>query len=370
MVVSFSFPTNILFGPQSLAQLPERIKQLGCGRPLLVTDRGVAGAEPFQAVQRISGDPCARFTDVSANPAEADVRSAAEAYLAGRCDCVIALGGGSVLDVGKALRLLIKRPDKSLGQFDYEYPWKPLSPFIAIPTTAGTGSEVGRSSVIILNGKKSVMFHPALLADLVILDPQLTTGLPAGLTAATGADALTHCIEAYTSPVFHPLCEAIALDGIRIIAEFLPRAVKDGHDLEARGRMLIAAMMGGIAFQKDLGAVHSLAHPLSSICHLHHGTANALCLPAVMQFNSQRKPGLYRRVGEAMGIKEPDDALTLAAIQLLLTEIGLKMGLRAHGVKDSQLDALADQAFEDGCHPTNAVLVTRDDLHRLYQAAM
>ena len=163
-----------------------------------------------------------------------------------------------------------------------------LAPFIAIPTTAGTGSEVGRSSVITIDDQKLVIFHPALLANLVMLDPELTIDLPANLTAATGADALTHCIESFTSPVFHPLCDGIALEGIHLIAQALRPAVHEPANLEARGKMLIAATMGGIAFQKDLGAAHSLAHPLSAICGLHHGLANALLLPSVMAFNARR----------------------------------------------------------------------------------
>jgi alcohol dehydrogenase class IV len=245
-----------------------------------------------------------------------------------------------------------------------------LAPFIAIPTTAGTGSEVGRSSVITIGGQKQVIFHPSLLAKLVILDPELTVDLPPKLTAATGADALTHCIESFTSPEFHPLCEGIALEGIRLIARSLSDAVKKPSDLEARGNMLIAATMGGIAFQKDLGAAHSLAHPLSAICGLHHGLANALVLPLVMKFNAVRKSGLYLRVGEAMGLPHASDETTIAAVEQLLRDIGIAPGLRQHGVRDDQLDALADQAFADSCHKTNAVPVTREDLRRLYEQAI
>jgi alcohol dehydrogenase class IV len=245
-----------------------------------------------------------------------------------------------------------------------------LAPCVTIPTTAGTGSEIGRSSVIVFDGKKAVVFHPSLLAKLAILDPELTVGLPPKLTAATGADALTHCIESYTSPEFHPMCDGIALEGVRLIADALPRAVHSGGDIDARGKMQVAAMMGGVAFQKDLGAAHSLSHPLSSICGLHHGTANALTLPVVMRFNAERKPGLYTRVGEAMGISGATDRLAIDAVAVLLRNVGLPEGLKAHGVQESQLDALADQAFADPCHQTNPVPVTRQDLRRLYQLAM
>jgi alcohol dehydrogenase class IV len=209
-----------------------------------------------------------------------------------------------------------------------------------------------------------------LLANVVILDPELTRGLPAKLTAATGADALTHCIESFTSPTFHPFCDGIALEGIRLIADALPRAVHDGADLDARGKMQVAAAMGGIAFQKDLGAAHSLAHPLSSICGLHHGLANALCLPHVMQFNAERKAGLYRRVGTALGLTRPEDVTTIEAVRRLFAEIGLSGGLRSQEVNESHLDKLVAQASEDSCHKTNPVPVTSDDLRWLYERAM
>jgi len=229
---------------------------------------------------------------------------------------------------------------------------------------------VGRSSVIVIGAKKRVIFNPKLLADLVILDPELTVDLPAKLTAATGADALTHCIESFTSPVFHPLCDGIALEGIHLISHALLRAVKEPKDLEARGQMQVAATMGGIAFQKELGAAHSLAHPLSSICGLHHGTANALVLPAVMWFNASRKTGVYHRVGLAMGITDADDAKTITAVENLLKEVGLGGGLRGAGVKEEQIEALVGQAVEDSCHQTNPVPVTKEDLRQLYREAM
>jgi alcohol dehydrogenase class IV len=246
----------------------------------------------------------------------------------------------------------------------------PLPPFVAIPTTAGTGSEVGRSSVITFGKTKRVIFHPELLARLVVLDPELTTGLPAKLTAATGADAIVHCIEAFTSPVFHPLCDAIAIEGLRLACRFLPRAVKNGSDLEARGMMLIAASMGGIAFQKDLGAVHSLSHPLSAHFGVHHGLANALCLLPVLRFNAERKPGLYRRLAVALELADTSDAAFIANITELLNRIGLRGGLRAQGVSEDALPTLADAAFADSCHATNPVPVTRDDLLRLYTEAL
>ncbi len=370
MTASFSFPTNVRFGAGCLQDLPRHLKALGIDKPLIVTDPGLVRTEAFKSLENISGKKWAVFSGVHPNPTIEDVEAATAAYQEGKCDSVIAFGGGSALDVGKVIRICIKRPDRPLLPFDFDADWSGLAPCIAIPTTAGTGSEAGRSSVIIKEGRKRVIFHPSLLASLVILDPELTRGLPPKLTAATGADALIHCLESFTSPVFHPPCDGVALEGLHLIGQSLARAVKHGDDLDARGKMQIAAMMGAIAFQKDLGAIHSLAHPLSTFCGLHHGTANALCAPFVMRFNAERVPGLYRRVGVALGLSNPDDAATIRHISSLFVEIGLAPGLRAYGVKESLLDAMSDQAFEDTCHQTNPVPVTRNDLRSLYQLAL
>lgn len=379
-LTTFSFPTRTRFGPGALRELPEALAQLGVHRPLVVTDAGLTRTPAFQSLAAVLGESRRDrdwfvFAEVHPNPIEEDVRRPAELFREKGCDGVVAIGGGSPLDAGKAARLLVRRPGFPLARF-YDQPedWTGLAPLVAIPTTAGTGSEVGRSSVITLDAtrRKAVLFHPELLAKLVILDPELTTGLPPKLTAATGADALTHCIESFTCPAFHPMCDGIALEGIRLVVEALPRAYREGTDLDARGKMLVAAAMGAVAFQKDLGAVHSLAHPLSTICGMHHGLANALCLVTVMNFNARRQPGLYRRVGVACGldvIKGPDDEAdrqTIEFITQFLAGLGLNTRLREHGVKAEQVDALADQAWEDPCHRTNVVPVTRDDLRTLY----
>lgn len=379
-LTAFSFPTRTLYGAGALRELPAHLAKLGIARPLVVTDAGLAKTDAFRLLAAVLGEheqgkSWFLYAGVHPNPIEADVTEPAALIRQHGCDGVIAIGGGSPLDAGKAARLLAKHPGFPLAKF-YEQPadWSGLLPFIAIPTTAGTGSEVGRSSVITLDGtkRKAVLFHPELLAKLVILDPELTVGLPPKLTAATGADALTHCIESYTCPQFHPLCDGIALEGISLIVEALPRAVRDGQDLDARGRMLVAAAMGAIAFQKDLGVVHSLAHPLSTLCGMHHGLANALCLVAGMKFCAARKPGLYRRVGIACGLevqKVSDaeaDARTIAFVAEFLAGLGLNTKLRDHGAKPEQLEALVAQAVEDPCHKTNAVPVTADDFRALY----
>ena len=379
-VTSFSFPTPTRFGAGALAELPAHLARLGVRRPLVVTDPGLAATDVFKSLVRILGEAGRDrdwfvYAGVHANPIEADVHQAAALMRQHHCDGVIGIGGGSPLDAGKAARLLARHPSFPLAKF-YEQAadWTGLAPFIAIPTTAGTGSEVGRSSVITLDAtqRKAVLFHPELLAKLVILDPELTVGLPPKLTAATGADALTHCIESFTCPQFHPMCDGIALEGIRLIVEALPRAVRDGRDLDARGRMLVAAAMGAVAFQKDLGVVHSLAHPLSTLCGMHHGLANALGLVAGMNFCAHRKPGLYRRVGLACGLElekvsdREADRQTLCFVAKFLADLGLNTKLREHGVKPELLEALVAQAVDDPCHKTNAVPVTAADFRALY----
>src|SRR5438445_11696924 len=376
---AFSFPTTTLFGAGALAELPARLETLRLQRPLVVTDAGLLGTPAFESLRQTlgakeQGRNWFLCSGVHANPLQQDVVDAAEAFRANECDGIVAIGGGSSLDVGKAARLLVRRPGFDLAKFYQVADWSGLAPFVAIPTTAGTGSEVGRSSVITLGAtrRKAVLFHPELLARLVILDPELTRCLPPKLTAATGADALTHCIESFTCPAFHPMCDGIALEGIRLIADALPRAYRDGNDLDARGKMLVAAAMGAVAFQKDLGVVHSMAHPLSAICGMHHGLANELCLVAGMKFCAARAPGPYRRVGVACGLDvmkcsdTESDQQTISFMKDFLAGLGLDTKLREHGVKAEQLDSLVGQAIEDPCHKTNAVPVTKADFHKLY----
>jgi alcohol dehydrogenase class IV len=348
-----------------------------------VTDAGLLSTEAYKklAAALLPGEPDRDWflhSDVQPNPTEANPRGAAELALAKGCDGVIGLGGGSALDAAKVCRILIKQPQLKLADYDWEADWSGLLPFIAVPTTAGTGSEVGRSGVVTPDGSdsKGMYFHPELLARCVFLDPELTTGLPAGLTAATGLDALTHCIESFTSPAFQPLCDGIALEGIALIVRALPTAIADGADLDARGHMLVAAAMGGVAFQKDLGATHSLAHPLSAICGVHHGTANAICLPHVMRHNARQKPGVYRRIGIACGLdvvscSDTDaDELTVHFVDDFIRRCGMHTSLEEVGVKEEHIEALSDQAWLDPCHQTNPVPVSREDLKELFLKAL
>jgi alcohol dehydrogenase class IV len=366
---TFSFPTQIVSGEGALSLLKDQLSAAGVRRPLVVTDAGLLPTPAWQLLLEAVGNAPAVFSGVHPNPLEEDVEAAVNAYRKGDCDGVIGFGGGSALDVAKILRVAVAGDGAGWGALSGKTALGVLAPFIAIPTTAGTGSEVGRSSVITFGHTKRVLFHPALLAKLVLLDPRVTVGLPAKLTAATGVDALTHCIESFTSPEFHPLCDGIALEGARIVFSHLAGAVEEGHDLRHRAMMQIAAVMGGIAFQKDLGAAHSLSHPLSAHFGLNHGLANGLCLPPVMRFNAARKPGVYARLAVATG-QGSSDAEFITAVETLLKRIGVTGGLAAQGVESDALEALSEAAFADSCHKTNPVPVTKEELLELYRAAM
>jgi 4-hydroxybutyrate dehydrogenase len=381
-ITTFSFPTRIVFGVGAARQLPSCLEENGVRRPLVVTDPGLRAAPPFKAVESALQGGGVRyevFDGVHPNPIEEDVIQAAEAYRKAGCDSVIGVGGGSAIDVAKAT-VVLARQEGTLADFEAQAGGMdrmigPYDPIIAIPTTAGTGSEVGRSSVITSHKlkRKIIIFSPWLMPKRAILDPELTVSLPPFLTAATGMDAFTHCLESLTCPVYHPLCDAIAIHGLEVIIRYLERATRDGGDIEARGNMLVAASMGAIAFQKDLGAAHSLAHPLSTEFGLHHGLANALCLPAVMRFNLDAAAPHYARVARLYGnsdSKERDDRLAAKAVDMvesMIDRLGIKRGLRNHGVPRESLEALSGSAFADSCHKTNIRPCTQDDLLRLYQ---
>jgi alcohol dehydrogenase class IV len=381
-VATFSFPTAIVFGQGACAELPARLRQIGARRSLVVTDKALAQTTAFDLLaghlgRANLGKTWELFEGVHPNPSEPDVTAAAQAFRDAKCDTVIAFGGGSAMDVGKAMRLLVKRPELKLKDFKFNDDWNGMPRCVAIPTTAGTGSEVSRSVVIQFNDlhKKSVLFLPRLLPKLAILDPELTRDLPPHLTATTGVCAFAHCVESFTSPNLNPMCDGIALEALRMIVGALPRALAHGHDSDARGKMLLAATMGGVASQKSLGATHALAHPLSALAGMHYGTANTVCLPHVMHFNAQRKPGLYRRVGLACGVdvtgasNEVADFRTIEFVKKFIAELGVKHALHQYGVRETQLGALTDQAFADESHLTNPVPVNRDEISELYRAA-
>lgn len=383
MTVVWSFPTRILFGEDSVKELGTEAKRLGATCALVVSDPGVVKAgilEPVEEALDGAGIKHARFTEISSNPYEAELLAGAEAFKSAGADLVVAVGGGSALDIGKLIRLAATHP-LPLEQYDDAIGGDskitlPMAPMIAVATTAGTGSEVGRSGVVTLAStkRKTVIFSPKLLANVAILDPALTKGLPPFTTAATGFDAFTHCIEAYCALGDHPMADAIAMAGIRLVWQNLDRVVSEPDDLVARGNMLKASMMGAVAFQKGLGACHSLAHPLSAEHELHHGLANALCLPAVLDFNRSAIFAKLARIARAIGVRGEDEE-TLAfecsgAVRALRRRVGLPNGLHAVGIPEDDLGRLAELAMEDACHTLNPRPCTKEDMLSLYRASM
>lgn len=366
---TFAFPTTIVFGAGAVSRLPEELSKRGVRRPLLVTDTGLIRTPVFKRVRNLVPS-AAVFSSVDANPTERNVLDGVEAYRQNACDGLIALGGGSPLDAGKAIRLKATH-DEPLADYDDLLDGgnrisNNLPPYIAIATTAGTGSEVGRSAVITLaaTNRKTVIFSPYLISSIVLADPELTLDLPPHITAGTGMDAFTHNVEAYLARGYHPICDAIALAGAKLVWENLPRVMDHPHDLEARSHMLMASMMGAIAFQKGLGATHSLAHPLSSDCGMHHGTTNAILLPAVLEYNRQTVPERLNDLAAQFGGGD-----LVERVRELNSRIGMKPRLRDWGIGEDMLPALADKAVQDGCHQLNPRPCTRDDLLELYRNA-
>lgn len=378
MSTIWSFPTRIVFGAGEAARAGDEARLAGISRALLVTDAAVQSAGLTAGVEKAlaaAGVEVAVFAGVEPNPTEANVAVAARAFAEHRADGVVAVGGGSPLDCAKlvAVRARTSRPWEELDDSidgGVHIP-KDVPPVIALPTTSGTGSEVGRSGVLTVAStqRKTVIFAPQLLPKCAILDPELTRRLPAKVTAATGFDALTHCIEAYLALGDHPMADAIALSGVDLAVKHLETAVKHGDDLEARGGMMKAAMMGAVAFQKGLGACHSLAHPLSSELGMHHGLANALCLPAVLRFNEQAVLERVLHLSLLMG-GEAELGGAAAAVRGLRARVGLPNGLAAEGVEPGVLERLADKAFVDACHRSNPRPCTRADLLGLYRESM
>lgn len=378
----FNYPTIILHGEGSLAALAERIRGKA-KKALIVTDAtlvkaGLAGE--VKAALEKAGMGAVVFDGTHPNPIEEDVDKGVEAFRKEGCDALVALGGGSPMDTAKVIRFMVSHPGP-LAQYDDakggdKLIVHPMPPLYAIPTTSGTGSEVGRSGVIILKatGKKTIFFHPRLIPDIAALEPRLTAGLPAPITAATGIDAFTHCLEAFLVPAFHPMADGIALEGIRLILKHLPIAFADGKNLESRGAMQMAAAMGATAFQKGLGMIHSLAHPLSARYNTHHGLANALLLPDSLAFlekqglnaetraKLERLQGLFREAGIAK------DTLS-GSCRAFFVSLQVPFGLRNHKVPEADLDPLSQDAIEDTCHASNAVPVKREDMLAVYRAA-
>src|SRR6266849_3170004 len=362
-----SFPTRIVHGRGAIRELPAELKRIGAGKLLLVTDKGILPAGLLRFVTPLleqSGVPFTVFSEFDPNPTDSDALKGIEAYRAAGADAILSVGGGASLDMGKAIRLLVhhgpplSRYDDAQGGDRYITGEQP--PFVAVPTTAGTGSEVGRSTVLIIDGTKVVIFSPHLLANAALLDPELTIGLPPFITAATGMDALTHNLEAYVAKGDHPLADAIALDGLRRIAQHLGRAVKNGKDVEAREQMLLGSAMGAIAFQKGLGACHSVAH--------------ALMLPTVIQFNRTAAEERLATAALALGADPrmgvPERAHACAQlVDDLRSACGLPRKLSQAGVKREMIPRLVEKALADACHQSNPRPCTQVDFERPIQEA-
>ncbi|MDB5911934.1 MAG: iron-containing alcohol dehydrogenase [Ramlibacter sp.] len=372
----FSFPTAIQFGPGARKEVARHLLDQGLQRPLIVTDRAL-GALPVLAEFKghLQGLDVGVFSGVFGNPTASQVMAGAAAYQAHRADCVIGFGGGAALDVAKVVGLAATH-EGDIIEYAWDHPHvRPITQalpyFVALPTTAGTGSEVGRSSVISEDRThlKRVVFSPLILARKVFADPELTLGLPPHVTAATGMDALTHNIESYLSPAYHPLCDGIALEGARIAARSLLKAVEEPGDIVARGDMMMSSMMGAIAFQKDLGAVHSCAHALGAVCDLHHGLANALMIDSVLEWNHEMVPEKFDELAHVCKVAGGGRAF-VGWLRELKQSIGITGTLGSHGVKREQIPQLADIAVKDICHQTNPRPVTAADFERLFAAAM
>ncbi len=379
----FNFPTTIYYGPDSLKELTKSVAKLGIKKILLVSD---ANLEKLGMVRQTAdlfesaGVKTVSFCDVHPNPIEEDVLKGAKVYKQEKCEAFVALGGGSPMDAAKGMMILIDHPEP-LAQYDDTKGGdalitKPLPPLFAITTTAGTGSEVGRSSVIIIKATndKTILFHPTMMPKIAVLDPELTKGLPPHITVATGLDAFTHNLEAYFAKGFHPMADGIALQGLELVLDNLPKAYKDGNDLDARGKMLMAATMGATAFQKGLGMIHSMAHPLSSECGLHHGLANALALPACIEIleKSELNADQKKRISNVQKLFADrglaKETLAQSCVSFF-SGLGIKLGLSNHGVSRDQLGKLTKKAILDPCHGNNMIPVTEKDFENAFAKA-
>jgi len=378
-VLRFSFPNDIHFGVGARAGLADLLAELGVSRPLVVTDRGVAALPLWPEIvglAGVNGAAVAGFTDVHGNPTLAQVEAGVEAYRAHGADGIVALGGGAAIDVAKAVALAASHAG-TLFDYEDEAPGaRPITaavpPILALPTTAGTGSEVGRSAVISddVTHVKRIVFSPHLMPRVVLADPELTVGLPAPVTAATGLDAITHSIEAFLAPAFHPICDGIALEGLRLAFRALPVAVAEPSDLGARGDMLMASMMGAIAFQKGLGVVHSCAHALGTVADLHHGLANAVMIDHALAFNVPAVPAKFTRMARTVELDDERPEAFIDALAALKARVGLPRGVVDTGVESSQLEDLVRVALADGCHLNNPVAVDALDFEAIFLKAM
>ncbi|MFT5067183.1 MAG: alcohol dehydrogenase class IV [Reinekea sp.] len=371
---NWSYPTAIRFGAGRISEIADACATAGIKKPLLVTDRGLANMDITTKTLDLleeAGLGRAMFSDVDPNPNEMNAAAGVQDYRDGGHDGVVAFGGGSGLDLGKLVAFMAGQT-RPLWDFEDIDDWwtradaDAIAPIVAVPTTAGTGSEVGRASVI-TNSKtaqKKIIFHPKFLPRVVICDPDLTVGMPDFITAGTGLDAFAHCVEAFCSPHYHPMSQGMALEGMRLVKDYLPRAYADGTDIEARAHMMSAAIMGATAFQKGLGAIHALSHPIGAMYHTHHGTTNAVCMPAVLQFN---KPAITDVIGQAadyLAISGGFDGFC-AYVDGLNASLGIAKNLSGLGIENPDIDRIVSGALIDPSTGGNPIEMTRDNTTKL-----
>ncbi|MDP6969210.1 MAG: iron-containing alcohol dehydrogenase [Gammaproteobacteria bacterium] len=373
---NWSYPTQIRFGVGRINEIADACKSCGMTRPLLITDKGLADMDiTHQTLDllKAGGLGDAIFSAVDPNPSDINVRDGLAVYRDGGFDGVVAFGGGSGLDLAKVIALMAGQT-RPLWDFEDVDDWwtradaAAIQPIVAVPTTAGTGSEVGRASLITNTDsqEKKIIFHPKMLASVVICDPQLTVGMPDFMTAGTGVDAFAHCVEAFCSPHYHPMSQGIALEGMRLVKTYLPRAYADGTDLEARAHMMSAAMMGATGFQKGLGAIHALSHPIGAVHHTHHGTTNAVCMPAVLRFN---KPAIESVIASAANYLDIAGGFEgfCDYVDKLNTSLGIPKTLTELGVVNADLDALTQSALRDPSVNGNPVAMNYHNTLQLFR---
>ncbi len=379
LIGNWSYPTSIKFGAGRIAELPVACTQAGIKKPLLVTDKGLADLPiTAQVLDIMEGAGLGRgiFSEVDPNPNEKNLDAGVAAYKKGGHDGVIAFGGGSGLDLGKMVAFMAGQTRPVWDYEDVDDWWTradadAIAPIIAVPTTAGTGSEVGRASVITNSEThvKKIIFHPKVLPTVVICDPELTTGMPKFITAGTGLDAFAHCVEAFSSPHYHPMSQGMALEGMRLVKDYLPRAYANGTDLEARAHMMSAAMMGATAFQKGLGAIHAMSHPIGAVFGTHHGTTNAVCMPAVLKLNAPEIKDRFRTAAAYLDIEGGFDGFC-SFVQEFNDALGIPRKLSDMGVEADRIDDLVAEAIKDPSCGGNPVKLTEQNLRALYTASI
>ena len=373
---NWSYPTNIRFGAGRIAEIGGACMAAGITKPLLVTDRGLAEMDITTRTLDIleaEGFGRAMFSRVDPNPSDLNVDDGLRLYREGGFDGVVAFGGGSGLDLGKTLAFMAGQT-RPIWDFEDIGDWwtradpDGIHPIVAVPTTAGTGSEVGRAGVITNSDthEKKIIFHPKMLPSVVICDPELTVGMPKSITAGTGLDAFAHCVEAFSSPHYHPLSQGIALEGMRLVTDYLPRAYADGTDIEARANMMSAAAMGATAFQKGLGAIHALSHPIGAHHGTHHGTTNAVFMPSVLRFNADAIRAKFDRAAAYLGIEGGFDGFC-AYVDELNGSMGIPKTLTVLGVENPDIDRLVEDALRDPSTGGNPRELTADAARSIYE---